>query len=689
MKNFFIIITSLLLINCNKPLSSIPEISSAKIDLSSYDLNKIDPVKLDGSWEFYWLRLYASEDFKKEKIPVIRYAKLPGTWNDKKTISDGTQFGDLGHATYRLNIKLKKDISYGLKLQEMNCAYNLFLNGKLILSNGTVSDNPWEMKPQFLPQYALFTPENADNEIILQISNYTYFKGGSVHSILIGSEKKIIIKRAIDVDKDLIVLGMLLIIGLYHFLVFFIRRKDISLLFFSLGCISLTIRTALQTEMVITTMYPEFNWFILILLRHVSSYLSGLWLILFLWSLFTKEISKFFISAHIIFALSYIYIILFTPPAVFSSIQSPFLIFYILSLVYLFFILFTLLIKKKQFSFIVLFGFFILAGTIINDQLFYMGVIQTGYIIPFGMIFFILSQSIILALKFNIAYDNVENLTIKLIEENKKIEMSNIDLEKKVFERTELINSQKSVLDDQILMARKIQQTIIPVKPPDLNGLKIFLKNQQLMQIGGDFVDFIVKNEKEVGLFMCDVSGHGVPGALLSSMVKMSLSHQWRENIDKPHLILKNIYDSISLNLGGNFITAIVCYINIETGKFIFSNAGHPPLIYININNEINIINVKGKAIYNFFKPDYEEISIDLKPDEKIIMYSDGVIGSSNIENDFYGEKRLMSVFQNKMNFETEKLCEYILKDIIEFSTGNKDYNDDITLLAIEYKGLS
>ena len=689
MKYIFIIITSLLLINCNKPLSSIPKISSAEIDLSSFDLNTSDPVKLDGNWEFYWLRLYTSEDFKKEKIPVVRYAKLPGTWNDKKTISDGTQFGDLGHATYRLNIKLKKDISYGLKLQEMNCAYNLFLNGKLILSNGTVSDSPKDMNPQFLPQYALFTPENENNELILQISNYTYFKGGSVHSILIGSEKKIIIKRAVDVDKDLIVLGMLLIIGLYHFLVFFIRRKDISLLFFSLGCISLTIRTALQTEMVITSMYPDLNWHFLMILRHASSYLSGLWLILFLWSLFSKEISRLFISAHLIFALSSVLLIIFTPPVVFSSMQTPFLIFYILSLVYLFFILFTLLVKKKKFSFIVLFGFIILAATIINDQLFYMGVIQTGYIIPFGMIFFILSQSIILALKFNIAYDNVENLTIKLIEENKKIEMSNIDLEKKVFERTELINSQKSVLDDQILMARKIQQTIIPVKPPELNGLKISFKNQHLMQIGGDFMDFIVKNEKEAGFFICDVSGHGVPGALLSSMVKMALIHQWRENIDKPHLILKNIYDTISLNLGGNFITAIICYINIETGKFIFSNAGHPPLIYINNNNEIKKINVKGKAIYNFFKPDYDEMSIDLKPNEKIIMYSDGVIETANNKNEFYGEKRLMSVLQNKKDLNTEKVCEYIFKDVMEFSSGNENYNDDITLLAFEYKGLS
>ncbi len=689
MKYIFIIITSLLLINCNNPLSSSRKISSAKIDLSSLDLNASDPVKLDGNWEFYWLRLYNSEDFIKEKISAVRYAQLPGTWNDKKTISDGMQFGDLGHATYRLTVKLKKDISYGIKLQEMNCAYNLFLNGKLILSNGTVSDNPGNMKPQFLPQYALFTPENENNELILQISNYTYFKGGSIHSILIGSEKKIIRKREIDVDKDLIVLGMLLIIGLYHLLVFFIRRKDLSLLFFSLGCISLTIRTALQSEMILTSMYPDLNWYILMIFRHASSYLSGLWLVLFLWSLFTKEIGRLFISAHLIFALSSVLLILFTPPAVFSSMQTPFLIFYILSLLYLFFILFTLLINKRKFSFIVLLGFIILAATIINDQLFYIGVIQTAYIIPFGMIFFILSQSIILALKFNIAYDSVENLSIDLIEENKKIEMSNIELEKKVFQRTELINSQKSVLDDQILMARKIQQTIIPVKPPRLTGLEISFKNQHLMQIGGDFVDFFVKNEKEVGLFICDVSGHGVPGALLSSMVKMALIHQWRENIDKPHIILKNIYDSISLNLGGNFITAIACYINIQTGRFIFSNAGHPPLLYINKENEIKDLNVKGKAIYNFFKPDYEEMSIDLNPGERIVMYSDGVIEAANNKNEFYGEKRLKSILQNKNYSDTDNLCEFIFKDLLKFSSGNENYNDDITLLALEYKGLN
>ena len=104
------------------------------LDLSSYDLSEIGPLKLNGQWEFYWNKLLTTDDFKKGQIEKTGYIIVPGVWNN--TTLNGTKLNGQGYGTYRLRIKLK-DTSHiiGFNCQKQETAYNLWVNGKLLISS--------------------------------------------------------------------------------------------------------------------------------------------------------------------------------------------------------------------------------------------------------------------------------------------------------------------------------------------------------------------------------------------------------------------------------------------------------------------------------------------------------------------------------------------------------------------------
>jgi serine phosphatase RsbU (regulator of sigma subunit) len=333
-------------------------------------------------------------------------------------------------------------------------------------------------------------------------------------------------------------------------------------------------------------------------------------------------------------------------------------------------------------------GYIVLFIAAINDILYDQGLLKTGFFLHIGMIVFILSQSVVLSIKFNNTIDKIFALSGYLSREQKNLEDKKNELDLKVSDRVKIINSQKEELENQIVLAENIQKSILPAEAPDLKGVRISFIYKPMMQIGGDFVDYIIKNNNEIGFFICDVSGHGVPGAFLSSMVKMELLNKWYENISSPEKVLNNIYNSINKNLGGNFITASVSYLNIETGEFKIANAGHPSAFYIHENREIDILKPKGKAIYEYFKPDFEVISLNLIKGSKVFMYTDGIIESFNAGLKQFGENRLIDFLKNHSNMDVNVMCNAVLQEVLDYAGGEKKLGDDVTMLAFEYTGI-
>ncbi|MBK8395261.1 MAG: SpoIIE family protein phosphatase [Leptospiraceae bacterium] len=292
-----------------------------------------------------------------------------------------------------------------------------------------------------------------------------------------------------------------------------------------------------------------------------------------------------------------------------------------------------------------------------------------------------------LAKSFNVM---VENLKIASeVQYNLIIEISNFNesLEKNVAERTRTIRDQSQELEKQIKIAKKIQISLLPEDVPQINGANLSFRYQPMMGVGGDFIDFEYKNNDDILLFICDVSGHGVPAAFLATMVKMSLQDCYEMNLS-PLEALNKIHRSLQGKLSGHFLSAIYCHINLRDGVMTSANAGHLPILKVGLEGEYEFINSRGRIICEAFPTNSEEVKTKLKIGDKIILYTDGITEARNKEQMLFGETRLIEISSLHHLDSSSDLCNKIYDSVLNF-TGNSQsqFTDDITILVAEFSG--
>jgi serine phosphatase RsbU (regulator of sigma subunit) len=267
-----------------------------------------------------------------------------------------------------------------------------------------------------------------------------------------------------------------------------------------------------------------------------------------------------------------------------------------------------------------------------------------------------------------------------------EIRQLNEGLENRVTERTLTIQEQSDELNHQIMMARKIQMSLLPAKLPDTGSVTISFKYEPMMAVGGDFIDFR-SSDRDLVLFICDVSGHGVPAAFLSAMVKMSLPSCY-EAAGRTALAVDRLHESLRGKMGDHFISAVFCHIDHATGKMTCSNAGHPPIIIARSDGSIEHASAEGKIITESFPPCAAETVTLLKPGDKLILYTDGVTEARGGDLVMFGEEKLDQLVRRNSRQQAAGLCETIYQSVLaHVGTTEHEFEDDLTLLVAEYTG--
>ncbi|TGL59336.1 serine/threonine protein phosphatase [Leptospira ognonensis] len=279
--------------------------------------------------------------------------------------------------------------------------------------------------------------------------------------------------------------------------------------------------------------------------------------------------------------------------------------------------------------------------------------------------------------------DAVESLEVL----NRLKEIANEELEKKVFERTKVIEAQKLEIDKQLDVAKRIQESLFPNKEINPEPFEVCFRNVPMMKVGGDLFDIHWNPDtKELGAFICDVSGHGIPAAFLSALVKMSLDF-W---VRSPYLLtqsIEHIRNQITPNLKDHFVTASFIHIDTNTGKIKFARAGHFPLYIIKSSGELVTINPSGRAITAYFPTNSSESFYQLSPGDLIVLLTDGLTEASIPgEIQLYGEEQLLDLITiNRMRPLTE-IRDIVFDIILKYSGGEEMIQDDLTLALIRFK---
>jgi phosphoserine phosphatase RsbU/P len=242
---------------------------------------------------------------------------------------------------------------------------------------------------------------------------------------------------------------------------------------------------------------------------------------------------------------------------------------------------------------------------------------------------------------------------------------------------------EKQRLEDELKIAREIQQGLLPEKLPAIRGFEIAGINIPSFQVGGDYYDVIEHSEKDYVVAIGDVSGKGTPAALLMAGVQAVL-----RTIAPLHLPLPvatgRMNDLICMNThGGKFITFFWGVLETESQRFKYVNAGHNPPMLIRKNGSVDKLE-KGGLILGIMKnvTAYEEGVCQIEPGDVLLMYTDGVSEAMNPESVDFSEEALERVAKGARNSSAREIITAIQQALLAHTKGSPQ-SDDITMLVL------
>ncbi|EPG64354.1 7TM diverse intracellular signaling [Leptospira wolffii serovar Khorat str. Khorat-H2] len=272
----------------------------------------------------------------------------------------------------------------------------------------------------------------------------------------------------------------------------------------------------------------------------------------------------------------------------------------------------------------------------------------------------------------------------------------NDSLEMMVNERTKTIEEQKleiqskaKLIEKDLAIAGKIQFSLLPSSLPKTPNVKIAYRCIPMLQVGGDFVDLISdRTGRALGIFICDVTGHGTGAAMVAAMVKMALA-DWSDYLSDPGHMLSKMRAQLVGKLNGNFVTATMVTVFPESGRILVANAGHPETILIRkASGEHEMFRPAGVAINELLStPYYQTLKAELSKGDKLILYTDGLIEARSKEGDFFGSDRFLSLLKNHSDSDPERFCNAVIRNIQDFTQEERSSHDDMALIVIEYSG--
>jgi len=405
-----------------------PQAVDGVLDLRAWSFAKDGPVALSGQWEFYWNAHLAPEDFSGEDPPALSgLINVPGTWNGYKV--KGEKISAQGYATYRLRILLADARPrLAFKFLDMAVAFSVYVNGGKLLAVGQPGNTFESTKPQFHPQVVDFQAASDRLEVVIRVSNYHHRKGGAWEPILLGLAQDMRQIRQSTLNVNFFLFGGILIMGIYHIGLFIFRREEKSTLFFGIFCFLIAARSLVTGERYLIHIFPDFNWEVHTKIAYLTFYAGVPVFAVYVKNIFPKEFSKYAMGAAIMVGAIFSAIVIVTPARIYTYTAPLFQLFTIALGAYGLFGLFLTIRHQRPGAFIYLAGFLILFLTLINDILYANLLVDTGYILAYGLLGFILCQACLLSLRFSKAFTTIDL-------QRQSLQEINTDYKKEILER--------------------------------------------------------------------------------------------------------------------------------------------------------------------------------------------------------------------------------------------------------------
>jgi len=237
-------------------------------------------------------------------------------------------------------------------------------------------------------------------------------------------------------------------------------------------------------------------------------------------------------------------------------------------------------------------------------------------------------------------------------------------------------------IESELEIARQIQASCLPTDTPEVQNLQIAAQYLPMTAVGGDFYQFLQVDRHRIGILVADVSGHGIPAALIASMMKVAMQSV-TSCADKPAEVLCRLNRILSGQLRGQYITAAYLWLDMEARKGLYSAAGHPPLLRWR-QGTLESIESNGLLLGVLPDPSYPVRELTLDPGDRFLLYTDGVVEPENAAGDSFGDGALVQVLRDNQARPPAELLDRLLKEIHRWQPTAATQQDDITSIVID-----
>ncbi len=258
------------------------------------------------------------------------------------------------------------------------------------------------------------------------------------------------------------------------------------------------------------------------------------------------------------------------------------------------------------------------------------------------------------------------------------------------FRKAQIGLVQQKQLQKEIQVAQEIQHMLLPMTFPEVEGYDLATYYESAKEVGGDLFDFVRVDEDTIGIVVADVSGKGVPGSLVMTMIRTALRLEARGNKD-PGEVLAKVNDFVVDDMKkGMFVTMFYIILDSRNREIHYASAGHNPMIlYRGSTKQTYYLNPRGFPVgislpdRKLFGQSIQTDSIKLREDDILICYTDGITEAMNPARDLFSEERFLESIRKLAHHDAKQFIEKMKEDIFNFTQGAPQ-NDDITMVAIK-----
>jgi sigma-B regulation protein RsbU (phosphoserine phosphatase) len=243
----------------------------------------------------------------------------------------------------------------------------------------------------------------------------------------------------------------------------------------------------------------------------------------------------------------------------------------------------------------------------------------------------------------------------------------------------------KQRLEEELAVARQIQQNLLPQTLPIYENYEFAAFNHPSHQVGGDYYDFINVSDRSVGVVVADVSGKGVPAALLMARLQAVLQSEGQRGRPIEDMLSWINELLVSSTSPDKFVTMFYGELDCDSGSICFCNAGHNIPFIITKNGDIEYLEEGGLILGAFAGTTYKTSKLELYKDDVLVIYTDGLSEAMNEYEEEYGEQRLIEAAREARSRSAQFICGHLIKNVRQFASESTEV-DDMTLVVVKAK---